>query len=125
MTPWAAQPQSETAPGARPPRCKSRAWFVNKMDHVGADFLRVQRQDRRTPERRRRADPTARAPKTTEGVIDLVKMSATSRSTPVSEIPACGYSRAMADEARKRHDVCRKGRRANETLVEKYLSGET
>ncbi|MGV2898071.1 elongation factor G [Achromobacter sp. AGC78] len=123
------QPQSETVWRQANKYKVPRLAFVNKMDRVGADFLRVQRQ---IAERLKGDAVPIQLPVGAEdhfeGVIDLVKMKAiiwddASQGVKFQyvDIPA-----AMQDEARKWHDkMVEKAAEANETLLEKYLSGET
>jgi elongation factor G len=105
-----------------------RLAFVNKMDRVGADFLRVQRQ---IAERLKGDAVPIQLPVGAEdhfeGVIDLVKMKAiiwdeASQGVRFEyrDIPA-----AMQAQAQEWHDkMVEKAAEANETLLEKYLSGE-
>ncbi len=123
------QPQSETVWRQANKYKVPRLAFVNKMDRVGADFLRVQRQ---IAERLKGDAVPIQLPVGAEdhfeGVIDLVKMKAiiwddASQGVKFQyvDIPA-----AMQDEAQKWHDkMVEKAAEANETLLEKYLSGET
>ncbi|MCD0498483.1 elongation factor G [Achromobacter sp. MY14] len=123
------QPQSETVWRQANKYKVPRLAFVNKMDRVGADFLRVQRQ---IAERLKGDAVPIQLPVGAEdhfeGVIDLVKMKAiiwddASQGVKFQyvDIPA-----AMQDEARTWHDkMVEKAAEANETLLEKYLSGET
>ena len=122
------QPQSETVWRQANKYRVPRLAFVNKMDRVGADFLRVQRQ---IAERLKGDAVPIQLPIGAEdhfeGVIDLVKMKGITwddASQGVKfqyvDIPA-----AMQDEAQKWHDkMVEKAAEANETLLEKYLSGE-
>ncbi|MGE8634355.1 MAG: elongation factor G [Achromobacter piechaudii] len=123
------QPQSETVWRQANKYKVPRLAFVNKMDRVGADFLRVQRQ---IAERLKGDAVPIQLPVGAEdhfeGVIDLVKMKAiiwddASQGVKFQyeDIPA-----AMQAEAQKWHDkMVEKAAEANETLLEKYLSGET
>ncbi|MFF7059690.1 elongation factor G [Achromobacter spanius] len=123
------QPQSETVWRQANKYKVPRLAFVNKMDRVGADFLRVHRQ---IAERLKGDAVPIQLPVGAEdhfeGVIDLVKMKAiiwddASQGVKFQyvDIPA-----AMQDEAQKWHDkMVEKAAEANETLLEKYLSGET
>ncbi|NMK50520.1 elongation factor G [Achromobacter sp. Bel] len=123
------QPQSETVWRQANKYKVPRLAFVNKMDRVGADFLRVQRQ---IAERLKGDAVPIQLPVGAEdhfeGVIDLVKMKAiiwddASQGVKFKyeDIPA-----SMLDEAQKWHDnMVEKAAEGNETLLEKYLSGET
>ena len=123
------QPQSETVWRQANKYKVPRLAFVNKMDRVGADFLRVQRQ---IAERLKGDAVPIQLPVGAEdhfeGVIDLVKMKAiiwddASQGVKFKyeDIPA-----SLQDEAQKWHDkMVEKAAEANETLLEKYLSGET
>ncbi|MGE8637053.1 MAG: elongation factor G [Achromobacter sp.] len=123
------QPQSETVWRQANKYKVPRLAFVNKMDRVGADFLRVQRQ---IAERLKGDAVPIQLPVGAEdhfeGVIDLVKMKAiiwddASQGVKFQyeDIPA-----SLQDEAQKWHDkMVEKAAEANETLLEKYLSGET
>ncbi|WP_312994978.1 elongation factor G [Achromobacter animicus] len=122
------QPQSETVWRQANKYRVPRLAFVNKMDRVGADFLRVQRQ---IAERLKGDAVPIQLPIGAEdhfeGVIDLVKMKGiiwddASQGVKFQyvDIPA-----AMQDEAQEWHDkMVEKAAEANETLLEKYLSGE-
>ncbi|CAB5516303.1 Elongation factor G [Achromobacter anxifer] len=122
------QPQSETVWRQANKYKVPRLAFVNKMDRVGADFLRVQRQ---IAERLKGDAAPIQLPVGAEdhfeGVIDLVKMKAiiwdeASQGVRFEyrDIPA-----AMQEQAQEWHDkMVEKAAEANETLLEKYLSGE-
>ncbi|WP_088157292.1 elongation factor G [Achromobacter xylosoxidans] len=122
------QPQSETVWRQANKYKVPRLAFVNKMDRVGADFLRVQRQ---IAERLKGDAVPIQLPVGAEdhfeGVIDLVKMKAiiwdeASQGVRFEyrDIPA-----AMQAQAQEWHDkMVEKAAEANETLLEKYLSGE-
>ncbi len=122
------QPQSETVWRQANKYKVPRLAFVNKMDRVGADFLRVQRQ---IAERLKGDAVPIQLPVGAEdhfeGVIDLVKMKAiiwddASQGVRFEyrDIPA-----AMQEQAQEWHDkMVEKAAEANETLLEKYLSGE-
>ncbi|KRA02857.1 MAG: elongation factor G [Achromobacter sp.] len=122
------QPQSETVWRQANKYKVPRLAFVNKMDRVGADFLRVQRQ---IAERLKGDAVPIQLPIGAEdhfeGVIDLVKMKGiiwddASQGVKFQyvDIPA-----AMQDQAQEWHDkMVEKAAEANETLLEKYLSGE-
>ena len=123
------QPQSETVWRQANKYGVPRLAFVNKMDRVGADFFRVQRQ---IAERLKGDAVPIQIPVGAEdhflGVVDLVKMKAIiwdDASQGVrfeyQDIPA-----ELADEARLWHDrMVEKAAEADEALLEKYLSGET
>ncbi|WP_338881004.1 elongation factor G [Achromobacter veterisilvae] len=122
------QPQSETVWRQANKYKVPRLAFVNKMDRVGADFLRVQRQ---IAERLKGDAVPIQLPVGAEdhfeGVIDLVKMKAiiwddASQGVRFEyrDIPA-----ALQAQAQEWHDkMVEKAAEANETLLEKYLSGE-
>jgi elongation factor G len=122
------QPQSETVWRQANKYGVPRIAFVNKMDRVGADFFRVQRQ---IGERLRGDAVPIQIPVGAEdgfeGVIDLVKMKAIiwdddSQGVRFEyrDIPA--HLQAQAQEW---HDkMIEKAAEANEALLEKYLSGE-
>ena len=122
------QPQSETVWRQANKYRVPRLAFVNKMDRVGADFLRVQRQ---IAERLKGDAVPIQLPVGAEdhfeGVIDLVKMKAIiwdEASQGVrfeyQDIPA-----SMQAQAQEWHDkMVEKAAEANEALLEKYLSGE-
>ncbi|MEN5159844.1 elongation factor G [Achromobacter spanius] len=122
------QPQSETVWRQANKYKVPRLAFVNKMDRVGADFLRVQRQ---IAERLKGDAVPIQLPVGAEdhfeGVIDLVKMKAiiwddASQGVKFQyvDIPA-----SMQDQAQEWHEkMVEKAAEANETLLEKYLSGE-
>ncbi|MBC9905633.1 MULTISPECIES: elongation factor G [Achromobacter] len=122
------QPQSETVWRQANKYKVPRLAFVNKMDRVGADFLRVQRQ---IAERLKGDAVPIQLPVGAEdhfeGVIDLVKMKAiiwdeASQGVRFEyrDIPA-----SMQAQAQEWHDkMVEKAAEANETLLEKYLSGE-
>jgi len=122
------QPQSETVWRQANKYKVPRLAFVNKMDRVGADFLRVHRQ---IAERLKGDAVPIQLPVGAEdhfeGVIDLVKMKAiiwddASQGVRFEyrDIPA-----AMQAQAQEWHDkMVEKAAEANEALLEKYLSGE-
>ncbi|MCA1326169.1 elongation factor G [Herbaspirillum sp. alder98] len=121
------QPQSETVWRQANKYKVPRIAFVNKMDRVGADFFRVQKQ---IEERLKGRAVPIQIPVGAEdhftGVIDLVKMKAIiwdEASQGVSfkyeEIPA-----ELADSARQwRDNMIEQAAEANEALLDKYLSG--
>ncbi|SEJ49259.1 elongation factor G [Achromobacter sp. NFACC18-2] len=122
------QPQSETVWRQANKYKVPRLAFVNKMDRVGADFLRVHRQ---IAERLKGDAVPIQLPVGAEdhfeGVIDLVKMKAiiwdeASQGVKFQyeDIPA-----SMQAQAQEWHDkMVEKAAEANETLLEKYLSGD-
>ena len=122
------QPQSETVWRQANKYKMPRIAFVNKMDRVGADFLRVQRQ---IGERLKGVAVPVQLPIGTEdhfqGVVDLVKMKAvlwddTSQGVhfEYGDIPA-----DLADLAKEwREKMVEAAAEANETLLAKYLAGE-
>jgi len=122
------QPQSETVWRQANKYGVPRIAFVNKMDRIGADFFRVQRQ---IGERLRGDAVPIQIPvgaeDAFEGVIDLVKMKAIiwdddSQGVRFEyrDIPA-----NLQAQAQEWHDkMIEKAAEANETLLEKYLSGE-
>ncbi|HEY0295066.1 MAG TPA: elongation factor G [Bordetella sp.] len=122
------QPQSETVWRQANKYGVPRIAFVNKMDRVGADFFRVQRQ---IGERLRGDAVPVQIPvgaeDNFEGVIDLVKMKAIiwdDASQGVrfeyQDIPA-----NLQVQAQQWHDnMVEKAAEGNEALLDKYLSGE-
>ncbi|AHV92530.1 elongation factor G [Bordetella holmesii] len=123
------QPQSETVWRQANKYRVPRIAFVNKMDRVGADFLRVQRQ---IVERLKGDAVPVQLPLGAEdhfrGVIDLVKMkcilwddSSQGVRFEYADIPAD----MLAEALRWRDKLIEKAAEANEVLLEKYLSGET
>ncbi|NMM11203.1 MAG: elongation factor G [Polaromonas sp.] len=122
------QPQSETVWRQANKYKMPRIAFVNKMDRVGADFLRVQRQ---IGERLKGVAVPVQLPIGTEdhfqGVVDLVKMKAilwddTSQGVhfEYGDIPA-----DLADLAKEwREKMVEAAAEANEALLAKYLAGE-
>ncbi|GGP24457.1 elongation factor G [Silvimonas amylolytica] len=123
------QPQSETVWRQANKYKVPRIAFVNKMDRVGADFFRVQRQ---IGERLKGVAVPIQIPVGAEdhfqGVIDLVKMKAiiwddTSQGVhfEYGEIPA-----DLRDTAQEWHDrMVEAAAEAEEGLLDKYLGGET
>lgn len=122
------QPQSETVWRQANKYAVPRVAFVNKMDRVGAGFLRVYQQIRD----RLKGNPVpiqlpVGAEDHFQGVIDLVKMKAiiwdeASQGVKFAygDIPA-----DMADLAREWHDkLVEAAAEANEALLDKYLGGE-
>ncbi|ARP84594.1 elongation factor G [Bordetella genomosp. 8] len=123
------QPQSETVWRQVNKYKVPRIAFVNKMDRVGADFFRVQRQ---IGERLKGVAVPIQIPVGAEdhfqGVIDLVKMQAiiwddASQGVKFqyADIPA-----ELREQAQEWHDkMVEAAAEANETLLDKYLGGET
>ncbi len=121
------QPQSETVWRQANKYAVPRVAFVNKMDRVGADFLRVRKQ---IAERLKGNAIPIQLPVGAEdgftGVIDLVKMQAiawddASQGVRFSygDIPA--ELRALADEWRGK--LVEAAAEASEELLDKYLNG--
>ncbi|MGS1007499.1 elongation factor G [Achromobacter anxifer] len=122
------QPQSETVWRQANKYKVPRLAFVNKMDRVGADFLRVQRQ---IAERLKGDAVPIQLPVGAEdhfeGVIDLVKMKAIiwDEASQGVRFEYRDIPDAMQAQAQEWHDkMVEKAAEANETLLEKYLSGE-
>ena len=122
------QPQSETVWRQATKYKVPRLAFVNKMDRVGADYLRVHKQIRE----RLHGNPVAiqlplGAEEDFKGVIDLVKMKAIvwneeDRGVTFNyeEIPA-----DLLDSAKEwRGKMIEAAAEANEELTNKYLEGE-
>jgi len=121
------QPQSETVWRQANKYAVPRMAFVNKMDRVGADFFRVQKQ---IAERLKGNAVPVQIPIGAEdhfrGVVDLVKMKAiiwdeASQGVKFEyqPIPA-----ELEESARQWHDnMVEQAAEANEQLLEKYLSG--
>ncbi|WDZ95678.1 elongation factor G [Herbaspirillum sp. WKF16] len=121
------QPQSETVWRQANKYKVPRVAFVNKMDRIGADFFRVQKQ---IVERLKGNAVPIQIPVGAEdnfsGVIDLVKMKAIiwdEASQGVlfkyEDIPL-----ELEDTARQwRDNMIEQAAEANEELLEKYLSG--
>ncbi|SAI73284.1 elongation factor G [Bordetella ansorpii] len=122
------QPQSETVWRQANKYRVPRLAFVNKMDRVGADFFRVQRQ---IAERLRGDAVPVQIPVGAEdgfeGVIDLVKMKAIiwdEASQGVrfeyQDVPA-----HLQETARQwREHLVEKAAEADEVLLDKYLAGQ-
>ncbi|MGI4847289.1 MAG: elongation factor G, partial [Janthinobacterium lividum] len=123
------QPQSETVWRQANKYQVPRIAFINKMDRVGADFLRVEQQIRA----RLKGNPVpiqlpVGAEEGFEGVIDLVKMKAViwdDASQGVKfeyrEIPA-----HLQQAAQLWHDkMVEAAAEASDALTEKYLDGQT
>ncbi|ANN77441.1 elongation factor G [Bordetella flabilis] len=123
------QPQSETVWRQANKYGVPRIAFVNKMDRVGADFFRVQRQ---IGERLKGVAVPVQIPVGAEdhfqGVIDLVKMQAIiwneadqGLTFQYVDIPA-----ELRELAQEWHDkMVEAAAEANEELLDKYLGGET
>ncbi|HEY4073858.1 MAG TPA: elongation factor G [Herbaspirillum sp.] len=122
------QPQSETVWRQANKYHVPRIAFINKMDRVGADFLRVEQQIRA----RLKGNPVPiQIPVGAEdhflGVVDLIKMKAIiwdEASQGVlfeyREIPA-----ELVDVAQEWHEnMVEQAAEATEALTEKYLSGD-
>ncbi len=123
------QPQSETVWRQANKYKVPRIAFVNKMDRVGADFFRVERQMR---ERLKGNPVPVQIPVGAEdhfrGVVDLVKMKAivwddASQGVKFEYVDIPDELRATAQEW---HDkMVEAAAEAEEALLEKYLGGET
>jgi elongation factor G len=123
------QPQSETVWRQANKYRVPRIAFVNKMDRIGADFFRVQRQ---IGERLKGVAVPVQIPVGAEdhfqGVIDLVKMQAIiwneadqGLTFKYVDIPA-----ELRELAQEWHDkMVEAAAEANEELLDKYLGGET
>ena len=122
------QPQSETVWRQANKYKVPRIAFVNKMDRVGADFFRVQRQ---IGERLKGVAVPVQIPVGAEdhfqGVVDLVKMKAiiwddTSQGLhfEYTEVPADLLESAQEWRAR----MVEAAAEANDELLNKYLAGE-
>ncbi|MGE1005479.1 elongation factor G [Ralstonia pseudosolanacearum] len=122
------QPQSETVWRQANKYKVPRIAFVNKMDRVGADFFRVERQMR---ERLKGNPVPVQIPVGAEdhfrGVVDLVKMKAivwddASQGVKFEYIDIPEELRATAQEW---HDkMVEAAAEADEALLEKYLGGK-
>ena len=121
------EPQSETVWRQANKYGVPRLAFVNKMDRVGADFLRVVKQVKD----RLGATPVPLqlpigAEENFKGVVDLVKMKAihwdeASKGTTFEERP---IPEDMADLCQEwREKLVEAAAEANEELMEKYLEG--
>ena len=121
------QPQSETVWRQANKYKVPRLAFVNKMDRVGADFFRVQRQ---IAERLKGVAIPIQIPigaeEGFEGVVDLVRMKAirwddASQGVKftTSDIPAS----LQAEAQEWRDKMIEAAAEANEELLDKYLSG--
>ncbi|RXZ38272.1 elongation factor G [Oxalobacteraceae bacterium CAVE-383] len=123
------QPQSETVWRQANKYQVPRIAFINKMDRVGADFLRVEQQIRL----RLKGNPVpiqipVGAEDHFQGIVDLVKMKAViwdEASQGVlfeyREIP--DELKALAQEWHE--NMVEQAAEATEALTEKYLSGDT
>ncbi len=122
------QPQSETVWRQANKYAVPRVAFVNKMDRVGADFLRVYQQIKD----RLKGNPVpiqlpVGAEDHFQGVIDLVKMktiiwddASQGVKFEYGEIPA-----NLKEQAQEWHDkMVEAAAEANEVLLNKYLGGE-
>ncbi|WP_033470233.1 elongation factor G [Bordetella bronchiseptica] len=122
------QPQSETVWRQANKYGVPRIAFVNKMDRVGADFFRVQRQ---IVERLKGDAVPIQIPVGAEdhfeGVVDLVKMKAiiwddASQGVRFEYRDIPPELQAQAEQWREK--MIEKAAEANEALLEKYLSGQ-
>ena len=122
------QPQSETVWRQANKYKVPRIAFVNKMDRVGADFFRVQRQ---ISERLKGVAVPVQIPVGTEdhfrGVVDLVKMKAivwddTSQGVHFEYVEIPADLLELAKEWREK--MVEAAAEASDALLEKYLSGE-
>jgi elongation factor G len=121
------EPQSETVWRQANRYDVPRICFVNKMDRVGADFVRTVRMVRD----RLRAKPIAiqipwGAEQNFKGVIDLINMEAISWADELGAQPERGpIPDDMLDEAsRARASIFERIVETDDQLVEKYLSEE-
>jgi elongation factor G len=122
------EPQSETVWRQANKYGVPRLAFVNKMDRIGADFLRVVKQVKD----RLGATPVPLqlpigAEEHFKGVIDLVKMKAiiwdeASKGTTFEEHPIPEDMVDLCNEWREK--LVEAAAEANEELMEKYLEGE-
>ncbi|AZW32628.1 elongation factor G [Bordetella bronchiseptica] len=122
------QPQSETVWRQANKYGVPRIAFVNKMDRVGADFFRVQRQ---IVERLKGDAVPIQIPVGAEdhfeGVVDLVKMKAiiwddASQGVRFEYRDIPPELQAQAEQWREK--MIEKAAEASEALLEKYLSGQ-
>jgi len=123
------QPQSETVWRQANKYAVPRLAFVNKMDRVGADFLRVRQQ---ISDRLKGVAVPIQLPIGAEdhflGVIDLVKMRAilwddASQGVKFTYADIPAELRAAADEWHEK--MVEAAAEATSELTEKYLNGET
>jgi elongation factor G len=122
------QPQSETVWRQANKYKVPRVAFVNKMDRMGADFFRVQRQ---IGDRLKGVAVPLQIPIGAEegfrGVVDLVKMKGivwddASQGVKFEYIDIPAELQATAEEWREK--LVEAAADANESLMEKYLGGE-
>jgi len=122
------QPQSETVWRQANKYKVPRVAFVNKMDRMGADFFRVQRQ---IGDRLKGVAVPLQIPIGAEegflGVIDLVKMKGivwddATQGVKFEYIDIPAELQATAEEWREK--LVEAAADANESLMEKYLGGE-
>jgi len=121
------EPQSETVWRQAHKYGVPRIVFVNKMDRVGANFLRVVEQIKK----RLGSTPVVLqlpigVEDTFSGVVDLVKMKAIvwdeeNKGTTFTYEPIPADMLALCEE--KRHALVEAAAEASETLMEKYLEG--
>src|SRR3990167_5292017 len=123
------EPQSETVWRQAAKYGVPRIVFVNKMDRMGADFLRVVAQIKQ----RLNSTPVVLqlpigAEETYQGVIDLIKMKAIYWDDE-SKGMTFKYEAIPADLLSKseelRHLIVEAAAEASEVLMEKYLEGES
>jgi elongation factor G len=122
------EPQSETVWRQANKYGVPRLAFVNKMDRIGADFLRVVRQVKE----RLGATPVPLqlpigAEESFKGVVDLIKMKAiiwdeAGKGTTFEEHPIPEDMVDLCNEWREK--LVEAAAEANEDLMEKYLEGE-
>jgi elongation factor G len=123
------QPQSETVWRQATKYKVPRLAFVNKMDRAGANFLRVYEQMRE----RLKANPIPiqlpiGAEEHFKGVIDLIKMKAIfwSEADKGTTFEYRDIPEDLQEDAEQwRENMVEAAAEANETLMEKYLEGET
>jgi elongation factor G len=122
------QPQSETVWRQANKYGVPRIAFVNKMDRVGADFFRVQRQiGERLKGRAVPVQIPVGAEDAFEGVIDLVKMKAiiwdeASQGVRFEYRDIPPELQASAEEWREK--MVAEAAEADDALMDKYLGGE-
>ena len=122
------EPQSETVWRQANRYDVPRLVFVNKMDRIGADYLRVIEQIKQ----RLGASPVCLqlpigAEEHFQGVIDLITMQAItwSEADQGLSISRADIPEAMQEQALEWRDkLVEAAAEANETLLEKYLSGK-
>ena len=121
------EPQTETVWRQADKYRVPRICFVNKMDRVGADFVRTL-EDIRT---RLGANPVALqlpigAEDGFEGVIDLVRMKAVRHTGALGAEPVLGeIPAALRDRAMEyREQLVEKVSEVNDALLNRYLHGE-